>query len=132
MAKFDSIYNYHENLVFLRIDQLLRGTDDDDEDFYDDVACVALNQLPPYYVRHTVDAGFYMTSEEHANIADKIDLAVDLGIEQVRRFRAGPHRTEAEEAAILDEISASKAQSEVDTKAAAEENAGVPTSKTDA
>ena len=97
MAKFDSIYNYYENPVFAEIEQLLSSTEyADDPDFYDDVACVALNQLQPHYVRHSVDAGFYMTSEDHAKIHENVKIAVSTGLEKVKKYRAGPSRENTE------------------------------------
>ena len=108
MDKFDSINNYYENLVFDRIDQILANSEYDNEDFYNDAACIALNQLPPHYVRHIVDAGFYLTQEELETMTRKIDAAVEVGIEKVREFRAGPHRTEQDEARIQEEIEANK------------------------
>jgi len=93
MAKFDSIYNYYEAPVFAAIEQAVSDTEyADDPDFYDDLACVALNQLQPHYVRHSVDAGFYMTAEDHAKITENVKLAVSTGLEQVKKYRAGPSR----------------------------------------
>ena len=44
-----------------------------------DVACVALNRLPPRYIRHDVDFSFYLTererSENEAAIAEAVEFA---------------------------------------------------------
>ena len=59
----------------------------EDTDFYLDVACIALNKLPARYVRHSVDATFYMSSEELANTTLAINDAVAHAIEYVDKRR---------------------------------------------
>ncbi|MDQ2069240.1 late competence development ComFB family protein [Natronospira bacteriovora] len=51
--------------------------------FVEDVACVALNQLPPRYVRNTVDLGSHLSEEEFARMEDAVEKAVDVAIERV-------------------------------------------------
>ena len=41
-----------------------------------DVACVALNRLPPRYIRHEVDFSFYLTEHERLEIDNAIIEAV--------------------------------------------------------
>lgn len=69
------IKNYYEDLVVFEIirqaDVLGIGRDD-----YDDVACVALNKLPPRYYRHSVDISFYISDAEAAEIDTKVANAV--------------------------------------------------------
>ena len=36
----------------------------DNDDLLADVACVALNRLPPRYIRHEVDFAFYLSERE--------------------------------------------------------------------
>ncbi len=85
---FESIHNYYEQLV---LDQLLKLTDselrDESDDFLSDIACVALNQLPPRYVRHNVDTAFYMTQEERQVIDQEVDKAVKKAIDYVNKHR---------------------------------------------
>ncbi|MDZ7803878.1 late competence development ComFB family protein [Thiohalophilus sp.] len=91
---FESIHNYYEQLV---LDQLLKLTDselrdesdesDESDDFLSDIACVALNQLPPRYVRHNVDTAFYMTQEEREAIDQEVDKAVKKAIDYVNKHR---------------------------------------------
>lgn len=72
----DTVHNYYENLV---IDQLLRGNErcQGDRDFLADVACVALNRLPPRYIRHNVDMTFFMSAREMQEVHDRVIKAVD-------------------------------------------------------
>lgn len=92
---FDNIHNYYEQLV---IDKILEITEeelnDENHDFLEDIACVALNHLPPRYVRHNVDIVFYMTPEERNKMVEQIENAVSYAIEYVmshgnRRSRTG-------------------------------------------
>ena len=41
-----------------------------------DVCCVALNRLPPRYIRHEVDFSFYLTEHERLEIDNAIVEAV--------------------------------------------------------
>ncbi len=47
-----------------------------DPDALCDVACVALNRLPPRYIRHEVDFSFYLTERERREIDTAINEAV--------------------------------------------------------
>ncbi len=57
-----------------------------DPELLADVACVALNRLPPQYIRHEVDFVFYLTDTERADnerhLADAVDAA--FGFVQAR------------------------------------------------
>lgn len=78
----DSVHNYYEQIVF---EQILRSNDraNDDSEFFADVACVALNRLPPRYVRHDVDMTFFMTPDELDRMADNVVKAVNEAIDYV-------------------------------------------------
>ena len=72
---FDGIYNYYERLVY---DEVMKIQDKHNISFNtdnaEDIACLALNQLPARYVRHSVDAAFYLGGTESA----KMDKAVTI------------------------------------------------------
>jgi len=71
------ISNYYEPLVLDKIKELLAATDKtNDNGYIADAACVALNQLPPRYVRHSIDTSFYMTPAENNHIAVIVNSAV--------------------------------------------------------
>lgn len=78
----DSIHNFYERLV---IDAVHNHSDraKRDPDFLADVACVALNHLPPKYIRYDVDMTFFMSPQEQAEIKDKVVAAVKLAIDYV-------------------------------------------------
>ena len=78
----DSIHNYYEQMV---IEHLLRSSDraSSDHEFMADVACVALNRLPPRYVRHDVDMTFFLSPEDIDNMEAAVVDAVNYAIEYV-------------------------------------------------
>lgn len=85
---FNNITNYFEKLVFDEIQhKLLSENIDNDEDFLGDIACVALNQLPSRYVRHSVDMVFYMTPEEREQNKLIVEDAVITAISYVKKHR---------------------------------------------
>lgn len=83
----DSIHNYYEKLV---LDEVSRTSERSREDieFLADVACVALNRLPPRYIRHDVDMTFFMSTQELSEINDKVQKAVKQAIAYVTEREA--------------------------------------------
>lgn len=85
---FESIHNYYEPLVIEQVLQLAGDNPEfDDEEFLQDVACVALNALPARYVRHDVDMAFFLTSEERERIARDVGQAVHAAYDRVSHHR---------------------------------------------
>ena len=80
------IRNYYEKLVMDEILQQKEFISFDDDDWVD-VGCVALNQLPARYYRHSVDMAFYLSGEEHQQMEDKVTLAVQIGIRVVKESK---------------------------------------------
>lgn len=81
-AAFGSVHNYYEKLVY---EQLWRASDkaQADSNFLADVLCVALNRLPPRYVRHDVDMTFFLSPIELDEILDKVAQAVNEALSYV-------------------------------------------------
>jgi hypothetical protein len=76
-ADFTSIRNHHERAVFDAIgaaaaDYPLLA----DAALLADVACVALNRLPPRYIRHEADLAFYLGEKERREAAQAVEEAV--------------------------------------------------------
>lgn len=83
------ITNYYEQLVMDKIADALAGNGlAYDPDYTEDVACIALNRLPPRYIRHAVDVAFYMSAEERRDIDRKIDAAIRAAIELINQRRS--------------------------------------------
>jgi hypothetical protein len=83
---FDSIHNHHEQAVYAAVQDraadypMLAGRGD----ALVDVACVALNRLPPRYIRHSVDFAFYLTERERTETEAAIAEAVSFAFEFVQ------------------------------------------------
>jgi hypothetical protein len=77
---FESIHNHHEQAVYAAVQAMaesfphLRGN----ADMMADVACVALNRLPPRYIRHDVDFAFFQTDRERSDTERAISEAVEF------------------------------------------------------
>lgn len=87
-----SVHNYYERLVY---EQLWRASEraQTDSDFLADVLCVALNHLPPRYVRHDVDMTFYLSSVEQDEMLDKVAHAVNAALTYVEARVSHPSNT---------------------------------------
>ena len=71
----DSIHNYYKHLVLEELTATSeRATQD--MNFFADAACVALNRLPPRYIRHDVDMSFFMSPTEMQEVHEKVRVAV--------------------------------------------------------
>ncbi len=80
-ADFTSVRNYNEQAVFdavLRHAEAYPGLAHKPE-LLADVACVALNRMPPRYIRHEVDYVFYLSEQERSEserlLMDSVDYA---------------------------------------------------------
>jgi hypothetical protein len=72
-ADFETIHNHHERAVFEAVMASREQYPSVPASVLADVACVALNRLPPRYIRHEVDYAFYLTESERE--ANTVDLA---------------------------------------------------------
>ena len=87
-ADFSSVRNHNERAVY---DAVLRQTAkypglQHDPQLLADVACVALNRLPPRYIRHEVDFVFYLSERERGDSERQLHDAVEyaFGFVQAR------------------------------------------------
>lgn len=75
----DDIHNYYEHLVLERITELsLHKTKH--PDYLADLCCLALNQVPPRYIRYEVDMAFYLPQSERNQMEMNVTHAVDKAI----------------------------------------------------
>lgn len=78
------IHNYFEHLVFDYIDEkVIDDSNQKPDDYYLDIACVALNKLPTRYVRYEVDMAFYLHAEDRAKMQQQVVEAVDEAISYI-------------------------------------------------
>lgn len=88
-SDIDSVHNYYERLVLQQILNTSARVQQGDREFYADVACVALNRLPPRYIRHDVDMTFFMSPQEMAEVETKVTNAVQAAIDYVESRERG-------------------------------------------
>lgn len=84
-----NISNYHERLVLDRIREVLAVPDNTvvnlSQHVVEDLACLALNRLPPRYVRHAVDFVDHLSDAECDRLHQAVKDAVDFAIDTLRR-----------------------------------------------
>ena len=91
---FDSIFNHHERAVFEAVRASApRFAHLATPELLADIACVALNRLPPRYIRHEVDFAFYLTDKERRDNDRAIAEAVNFAFEFVQARKAMKART---------------------------------------
>ena len=81
---FESIQNYYEQPVMAMVADRAERYPALDRELLADVACVALNRLPPRYIRHRVDFVFYLTDKERVENERSVDDAVTYAFEFVQ------------------------------------------------
>jgi len=75
----DDIHNYYEHLVLEHLTELgLQSTKQ--PDYLADLCCLALNQVPPRYIRYEVDMSFYLPQSERKQMEMNVRHAVDKAI----------------------------------------------------
>jgi len=83
----NNIHNWYEKLVRERLAEMSDGggfgTAQIDDETLSDIACVALNRLPPRYVRHAVDMSFYMSGQEQAEMNSRVQSAINDAVQYV-------------------------------------------------
>lgn len=83
-ADFTTLHNYYEKQVVDQVLDLAPNYPLLKKDHLPDVACVALNRLPPRYIRHQVDLAFHMTEKERMDSEQLIQDAVKFAFEFVQ------------------------------------------------
>ncbi len=82
---FDGLYNYYEQIVYSEIMKMQEDLDLPlSEDDAEDVACIALNLLPARYVRHGVDATYYLSNEDYTSMCSSVTDAVRNAVAKVK------------------------------------------------
>jgi len=83
-ADFESLRNYYERQVFEAVLMHAPTYPLLKEEQLPDVACVALNRLPPRYIRHEVDLAFYLTEKERTENERLVEDSVRYAFEFVQ------------------------------------------------
>ncbi|MBU2884706.1 late competence development ComFB family protein [Gilvimarinus agarilyticus] len=111
--ELDTFHNYYEKHVVQAIHEASERARAGDRDFIADVACVALNRLPPRYIRFDVDMTFFMSPQELEEMADKVTSAVNEAIVYVTNSEV---KQEAPEAPPMVKKPAKKGRSKAASK----------------
>lgn len=74
-----TVHNYYEHMVLEEIQHKLPDRRQE-ADLLADIACVALNHLPPRYIRHDVDMAFYLSPRDRIEMEQKVANAVQQAI----------------------------------------------------
>jgi hypothetical protein len=78
---FDTIRNHMEVAVMDQVKQRAEAFPHlRTQGLMADIACVALNRLPPRYIRHQIDFSFYMTEKERSETASAVNEAVEFAV----------------------------------------------------
>lgn len=89
---FSSVHNSHESAVVDAVEVVAANYPavSSDPDLLADVVCVALNRLPPHYIRHDADRAFFRTDRERIDDAKQVSDAVEhaFGFVQARHLMA--------------------------------------------
>ncbi|PPD33401.1 MAG: competence protein ComFB [Methylomonas sp.] len=79
------ITNYYEQLVTDHLWQLKENTTEPlTQSFLDDVACLALNSLPPCYVRNTIDKSAAISENDYQDMRNETSIAIEKAILKVK------------------------------------------------
>jgi hypothetical protein len=82
-----NISNYYEQLVIDHLWKITETSPDDamSQTFLEDVACLALNQLPSCYVRNHIDKGINLNESQYHDMVAAVETAIRIAMEKVRR-----------------------------------------------
>jgi len=81
---FNTVQNHYEKLVYERVATLV-GRKTVDNNYLEDVACVALNHLPPRYIRYEVDMFFYLSPVEREEMITKVENAIKNAVIYIQK-----------------------------------------------
>lgn len=76
-SPFELVRNYYEGMVFKGLRDF---TDELGKELMADVACIALSQLPSWYIRHTVYAQHYLSEEQQPEMQKMAYRAIDYAL----------------------------------------------------
>lgn len=82
--EIEGIHNYYENQVTSTIGAMPHLLSEFDSNQMSDIVCIALNQLPSKYYRHSIDLSFYTSTVEQEKIEREISEAISYAAHKVR------------------------------------------------
>jgi len=86
---FGQVQNFYEPLVFEAVRAQLGDESGMTPELLEDVACLALNNLPPRYVRNSVDLFSHLSEEEDLAFRGEVEQAIFKAVDTIRRRHDG-------------------------------------------
>lgn len=85
MSDLETVHNFYERKVFQEINEHYhdRGLDSNQ---LADMACIALNRIPPKYIRYDIDMSFYMSSLEWHDHERRVKNAVKKAFKRIKKY----------------------------------------------
>jgi hypothetical protein len=85
-SQFCTVHNFNEQAIFREVTTAAAQYPElvGQPEVLADVACVALNRLPPRYIRHDVDNIFYMSDDDRSHHEISVTAAVAFAFGFVR------------------------------------------------
>ncbi len=80
LDNLSDIGNYYERVV---LDHLMTRSYELDDEQLADVACLALNKLPSWYIRHSVDAHFFLGESQLIELHNHVEEVIDEAVKKV-------------------------------------------------
>jgi hypothetical protein len=114
------IHNYYEKLVLQEVMQQSSRVQAGDREFMADVACLALNRLPPRYIRHDVDMTFFMSPQDMQETEQKITNAVAMALTYVESRELGGNTEVPSQSSMTANAAAAKTETELTALTGAE------------
>ena len=84
MSLLNNVQNFYETQTLEILAELIKGKEYS-EDALSDALCIALNNLPPRYIRHSVDMAYYTSPAERQEAVDKARAAVIGALEYIEK-----------------------------------------------
>lgn len=84
MSALETVHNYYERFVFAEINEHYHDKGLNEQEVAD-MACIALNHIPPKYIRYDIDMSFFMSSEEYWENQDRVRNAVKAAYQKLKQ-----------------------------------------------
>lgn len=81
----DTVHNFYERKVFDHINENYLASGLTEEQLAD-LACIALNRIPPRYIRFDIDMSFYMSGQEHLEVDETVAKAVKKAYKKIQKL----------------------------------------------
>jgi hypothetical protein len=80
--QFCTVHNFNEEAIFCEVGRAAAQYPEflNQPQLLADVACIALNRMPPRYICHDVDTIFYMSDHDRSEHATAVTAAVAFAI----------------------------------------------------